>query len=232
MEFKDYYRTLGVAREAPADEIRKAFRTLEGLRQMKSGFEWAGAYALAAIVRQKEAFARDQKLAFALERAQHDPIQAHVDLQAPGPLPEGGYFVAHSKTNYALYAVRAFIANGNVGGLAQYLNTTASFTGQAGGLLLNSGEFPQNFFKVNPQFQNVTIDGNPHNSTYHALMLQMTKRLSGGLSFLTTYTWARNIGNINQSAAGSGSTAGPSVTVKGMCGNGREATTGCCCGLR
>ncbi|MBM3980458.1 MAG: hypothetical protein FJ304_09245, partial [Planctomycetes bacterium] len=28
----------------------KAFRTLEGLRQMKAGFEWAGAYALAAIV--------------------------------------------------------------------------------------------------------------------------------------------------------------------------------------
>ena len=30
-----------------------------------------------------------------------------------GPLPEGGYFVAHTKTNHALYAVRAFIANGN-----------------------------------------------------------------------------------------------------------------------
>ncbi|HTQ76893.1 MAG TPA: DnaJ C-terminal domain-containing protein [Burkholderiales bacterium] len=28
MEFKDYYQTLGVAREAPADEIRKAYRTL------------------------------------------------------------------------------------------------------------------------------------------------------------------------------------------------------------
>lgn len=28
----------------------KSFRTLEGLRQMKIGFEWAGAYALAAIV--------------------------------------------------------------------------------------------------------------------------------------------------------------------------------------
>ena len=30
-----------------------------------------------------------------------------------GPLPEGGYFVAHSKTNNVLYALRAFIENGN-----------------------------------------------------------------------------------------------------------------------
>ena len=31
--------------------------------------------------------------------------------------------------------------------------------------------------------------------------------------------------------AAAGITAAPSVTVKGMCGKGREATTGCCCGF-
>ncbi|MBU3030549.1 DUF1254 domain-containing protein [Paracoccus sp. XHP0099] len=30
-----------------------------------------------------------------------------------GPLPENGYFVAHAKTNHALYAMRAFMENGN-----------------------------------------------------------------------------------------------------------------------
>ncbi len=30
-----------------------------------------------------------------------------------GPLPEGGYFIAHSKTNYVLYAARAFLVNGD-----------------------------------------------------------------------------------------------------------------------
>ena len=30
-----------------------------------------------------------------------------------GPLPEGGYFVAHSKTNHVLYAMRAFLENGS-----------------------------------------------------------------------------------------------------------------------
>jgi hopanoid biosynthesis associated RND transporter like protein HpnN len=40
------------AAAATADPVAtgKAFRTLEGLRQMKVGFEWAGVYALAAIV--------------------------------------------------------------------------------------------------------------------------------------------------------------------------------------
>jgi hypothetical protein len=30
-----------------------------------------------------------------------------------GPLPEGGYFVAHSKTNFALYAARAYLVHGD-----------------------------------------------------------------------------------------------------------------------
>lgn len=30
-----------------------------------------------------------------------------------GPLPEGGYFIAHAKTNHVLYALRAFIKDGN-----------------------------------------------------------------------------------------------------------------------
>ncbi|MFN3148312.1 DUF1254 domain-containing protein [Bremerella sp.] len=36
-----------------------------------------------------------------------------VGPEYEGTLPEGGYFVAHSKTNKVMYAMRAFIANGN-----------------------------------------------------------------------------------------------------------------------
>jgi hypothetical protein len=38
------------AQAVDPESTGKAFRTLEGLRQMKSGFEWAGVYALVAIV--------------------------------------------------------------------------------------------------------------------------------------------------------------------------------------
>lgn len=43
-------------------------------------------------------------------------------------------------------------------------------------------------------------------NNYHAGVAKIEKRLSGGLSFLSTYTFARNIGNINQSAAASDGT--------------------------
>lgn len=52
-----------------------------------------------------------------------------------------------------------------------------------------------------PQFNNVqillpTMGAN----NYHAGVVKLEKRLSAGLSFLTTYTFAKNIGNINQAA--------------------------------
>ncbi|MBI2150456.1 MAG: hypothetical protein HYU27_07610, partial [Acidobacteria bacterium] len=55
--------------------------------------------------------------------------------------------------------------------------------------------FPQNFIKVNPQFGTVTLDGNPGNSTYHSMQLQVTKRLSQGFTTQMSYSWSRSIGN-------------------------------------
>src|SRR5204863_5004243 len=43
-------RFTAAAGTADPEATGKAFRTLEGLRQMKIGFEWAAVYALAAIV--------------------------------------------------------------------------------------------------------------------------------------------------------------------------------------
>jgi hypothetical protein len=89
---------------------------------------------------------------------------------------------------------RSFIANGNVAGLADFLNRSTNVTGRGGGLLDNSGLFPQNFFVLNPQFQFVTLHGNALNSTYHSMQVQVTKRLSQGFTNQTTYTWSRALG--------------------------------------
>src|SRR5206468_5323563 len=89
---------------------------------------------------------------------------------------------------------RGFIADGDVGQFANFLNTSTTVTGQGGGLLRNSGLFPENFIVVNPQFLTVRMDTNPGNSTYHALNLQVTKRLSNGFTNQTSYTWSKTLG--------------------------------------
>ncbi len=89
---------------------------------------------------------------------------------------------------------RAFIANGSAAQLADYLNRSTSITGKGGGFVRNSGLFPENFFVFNPQFQFVTLHGNPGNSTYHSMEVQLTKRLSQGFTNQTLYTFSRAIG--------------------------------------
>jgi hypothetical protein len=53
-----------------------------------------------------------------------------------------------------------------------------------------------------PQFNNVLLVQPSFGVTnYHAGTLKIEKRFSGGLSFLSTYTWAKNIDNIDTSPA-------------------------------
>ncbi|MCC7499331.1 MAG: TonB-dependent receptor [Bryobacterales bacterium] len=52
-----------------------------------------------------------------------------------------------------------------------------------------------------PQFSDVTtILPNIGSTNYHAGLLRIEKRLSRGVSFLGTYTWSRNIGDLDETA--------------------------------
>lgn len=54
-----------------------------------------------------------------------------------------------------------------------------------------------------PQYQAITNNSNPNgNSTYHALQMKFTKRLSHGLSLQGAYTWAKSITDGNFAAGG------------------------------
>src|SRR6185436_12921298 len=46
----------------------------------------------------------------------------------------------------------------------------------------------------NPQFQIVTLQGNPSSSNYNPLQVNMTKRFSRGFSNQTSYTWSKTLG--------------------------------------
>jgi len=115
-------------------------------------------------------------------------------LNIPGAGVVNGTTVTGSAALRAYTSTRGFIANGNVGQLADFLNRNTSITGKGGGFVRNSGMFPENFFVPNPQFNTVTLHGNLSNSTYHALQAQLTKRLSRGFTSQTSYTWSRTLG--------------------------------------
>ncbi len=89
---------------------------------------------------------------------------------------------------------RSFIANGSVGQLADFLNRNTSVTGKGGGFVRNSGLYPENFFVLNPQFNQANLHSNPGSSTYHSMQVQVTRRLSQGFTTQTSYTWSRAIG--------------------------------------
>jgi Carboxypeptidase regulatory-like domain len=118
----------------------------------------------------------------------------------------GGLGVVNGTTLTGSQALRklsttnAFIANGDVGGLANFLNSTNSFTNVNGGILRNA-QLPENFIVVNPQFGSVGLSGNNGNSTYNALETQITKRLSKGLSGQFSYTWSKALGDTSVAGA-------------------------------
>ncbi|MBI2150151.1 MAG: TonB-dependent receptor [Acidobacteria bacterium] len=88
---------------------------------------------------------------------------------------------------------RAFFANGNVGAFADFLNNTATATNVRGGLLRN-GAFPENWIKVNPQFQSIGLVSNAGNATYHSMNVVVNRRFAQGFTNQTSYTWSRNLG--------------------------------------
>jgi hypothetical protein len=89
---------------------------------------------------------------------------------------------------------RAFFANNNVGGLANFINTTTAFTGVAGGLIRRAG-LPENLIVANPQFVNVNYYCTCSNSTYHSLQLDFNKRFGSGWTLNSNYTWSRALGD-------------------------------------
>ena len=89
--------------------------------------------------------------------------------------------------------IAGYLANGNVGAFANFINTTATGTNVNGGLLTAAG-LPQNFIVTNPQFANVYLVGNNANSTYNALQVEYDKRFTKGFTYQGSYTWSKALG--------------------------------------
>jgi hypothetical protein len=116
-----------------------------------------------------------------------------MGLNVPGAGVVNGTSLTGSAALRLYTNTRANLANGNAGAVADFLNRTTNITGSGGGLLRNGG-FAEDFLIFNPQFQGTGINGNPSNSTYHSLQVQVTKRTSHGFTSQGSYTWSKNLG--------------------------------------
>jgi hypothetical protein len=90
--------------------------------------------------------------------------------------------------------LNSMLANGNFQGLANALNYLNK-TGEGYGQYMVDNGFPVNFIKASPQFNTATLYENKGYANYHSMQLQVTLRPTHGLSFQTTYTLSKNLGN-------------------------------------
>lgn len=105
----------------------------------------------------------------------------------------GGSPLTGSRALRANQATNQFIANGDVGGLANFINTS-NVGGGFGGILRRSG-LPENFIVANPQFGSVSLAGNNTNSTYHSVQTSLTQRYARGFSGQFSYVFSKNLGD-------------------------------------
>jgi hypothetical protein len=115
-------------------------------------------------------------------------------ITLPGVGAVNGTTLTGSQALRQYSVTNSFIANGSVGALANFFNTTSVGTGVNGGLLSHAG-LPPNFIVVNPQFSNVFLIDNNGNSTYNAFQAHVAKRLTHGVTGQFSYTFSKTLGD-------------------------------------
>ena len=116
------------------------------------------------------------------------------NLNVPGAGVVNGTTLTGSQAVRLYTSTRNFLADGNIGALADFFNRSSNITGTPGGFLRNGG-LPENFFVVNPQFRGVELWGADGNSTYHSMQAQIRQSFSNGFSGQFTYTFSKGLGD-------------------------------------
>jgi Carboxypeptidase regulatory-like domain len=119
--------------------------------------------------------------------------QLFAGLTVPGQGVVNGTTVRGSDYARSNSTMESYLANGNVGAFANYVNNTPLGTNVNGGLL-TAAHLPQNFFVTNPQFLNVYLVGNNGNSTYNAMQVEYEKRFGHGWVYQGSYVWSKALG--------------------------------------
>jgi carboxypeptidase family protein/TonB-dependent receptor-like protein len=123
-------------------------------------------------------------------------LQAFRIVQGGGtsPLIEQIFGAGGSAAIRTNSSTQGFLANNNVGGFGNYINTTTQFSAGVPGGLIQKANLPANFVVANPQFSTVYLTGNYANSTYNSMQVAVNRRFAKGFLIGGSYVFSKALG--------------------------------------
>ncbi|MEZ5345709.1 MAG: TonB-dependent receptor [Pyrinomonadaceae bacterium] len=123
-----------------------------------------------------------------------DNFSYNPALPGSQPNPLFDVLFATRPTEFALAAYITRLDEGTVGDFADYVSRVRLIGGVRGAPFFDAvarGDLPINFIRANPSVRGAQLFANGSESSYDSLQVELTRRLSGGLRFQASYTFAK-----------------------------------------
>jgi Carboxypeptidase regulatory-like domain len=106
-------------------------------------------------------------------------------------------------SSYTLSALVDRVAQGRAGDFVDYILRLRTLNNVRGGAFLSAvaaGRLPLNFLRANPAVRGAQLFANGSTSAYDSMQIELTRRLSGGLRFQASYTFAKGLSDFTGSS--------------------------------
>ncbi|MDX2030512.1 MAG: TonB-dependent receptor [Blastocatellia bacterium] len=114
----------------------------------------------------------------------------------PNPLFDDVLFRGRAASEFQLTNYVQRLEEGRAGDFADYVSRVRLANGRRGDpfyAAVAAGLLPVNFFRANPNVRGAQLFGNASFSTYHALQIELQRRLAGGARFQVNYSFAKGL---------------------------------------
>lgn len=121
---------------------------------------------------------------------------ATVPGSRPNPLFDDVLFRGRAASEFQLTNYVTRLEEGRAGDFADYVSRVRSVNSRRGDpffAAVDAGLLPLNFFRANPNVRGAQLFGNASFSTYHALQVEVQRRLRGGLRVQANYSFAKGL---------------------------------------
>lgn len=121
---------------------------------------------------------------------------AAIPGSRPNPLFDDVLFRGRAASEFQLTNYVQRLEEGRAGDFADYVSRVRVANGRRGDpffAAVEAGLLPLNFLRANPNVRGAQLFGNASFSTYHALQVELQRRLRGGLRVQMNYSFAKGL---------------------------------------